>query len=83
MRLKNTILLLFAFLLVTGFLGTTTIRNLSGWEEKENTIQTISNKTVNITGGRLVVENITSPHANESTIFFMTDGSIGVILDPK
>ncbi len=34
------------------------------------------------TGNQIQVENITSPFANKSYIFFQSDGSVGITLDP-
>ena len=81
-KISLTMILLISLVLVTAFVPTTKIYNLSGWEEKENTIQTLTNKTVNITG-TLVVQNITSPFSNKSNIQFFSDGSVGIGLDPK
>ena len=80
-KISLTVVLLVSLVLVSAFISTTKIYNPSGWEEKENTIQTLTNKTVNITG-TLVVQNITSPFTNKSNIQFFSDGSVGIGLDP-
>lgn len=43
----------------------------------------INTGDINMSGHQLLnVENITSPYANKSFIYFMSDGSIGIVLDP-
>ena len=40
---------------------------------------TVDNLIVN----QIQVKNITSPFVNQSYIFFQSDGSVGIMLDPK
>ena len=59
-------------------------KNTSQWNLSGDTIFTKdATLDINLSGNQLLeVENITSPFANKSYIFFERDGSVGIMLDP-